>query len=136
MSKEDLYTRFFRRLSHLSDAEAQRLCNVDQDSEVAFLVLYGAKGKETIIGSAFYFVNPSANMAEVAYMVSPEWQGKGIGTAMQLRLMEHAKKRGLRGFTAEIQTYNANMINLAKRACDDISIERHGDTHEVTMLFE
>lgn len=136
MSKEDLYTRFFRRLSHLSDAEAQRLCNVDQDSEVAFLVLYGAKGKEAIIGSAFYFVNPSANMAEVAYMVAPGWQGKGIGTAMQLRLMEHAKKRGLRGFTAEIQTYNANMINLAKRACDDISIERHGDTHEVTMLFE
>jgi len=41
----------------------------------------------------------------------------------------------LRGFTAEIQAYNANMINLAKRACDDISIERHGDTHEVTMLF-
>ncbi|MBU1689619.1 MAG: GNAT family N-acetyltransferase [Gammaproteobacteria bacterium] len=136
MSKEDRYTRFFRRLSHLSDAEAQRLCHVDQDSEVAFLVLYGAKGKEAIIGSAFYFVNPSANMAEVAYMVAPGWQGKGIGTAMQLRLMEHAKKRGLRGFTAEIQAYNANMINLAKRACDDISIERHGDTHEVTMLFE
>lgn len=136
MGKEDLYTRFFRRLSHLSDAEAQRLCNVDQESEVAFLVLYGAKGKEAIIGSAFYFVNPSANMAEVAYMVAPGWQGKGIGTAMQLRLMEQAKKRGLRGFTAEIQSYNANMINMAKRACDDISIERHGDTHEVTMLFE
>ena len=135
MSKEDRYTRFFRRLNHLSDAEAQRLCHVDHDSEVAFLVLYGAKGKEEIIGSAFYFVNPSANMAEVAYMVSPAWQGKGIGTAMQLRLMEHAKTRGLRGFTAEIQAYNANMINLAKRACDDISIERHGDTHEVTMLF-
>lgn len=135
MGKEDLYTRFFRRLSHLSDAEAQRLCNADHNGEVAFLVLYGAKGKEAIIGSAFYFVNPSANMAEVAYMVTPEWQGMGIGTAMQLRLMEHAKKRGLRGFTAEIQTYNANMINLAKRACDDIRIERHGDTHEVTMLF-
>lgn len=135
MSKEDRYTRFFRRLNHLSDAEAQRLCHVDQDSKVAFLVLYGAKDKEVIIGSAFYFVNPSSNMAEVAYMVSPAWQGKGIGTAMQLRLMEHAKQRGLRGFTAEIQAYNANMINLAKRACDDISIERHGETHEVTMLF-
>jgi hypothetical protein len=28
------------------------------------------------------------------------------------------------------------MINLAKQACDNISIQRHGETHEVTMLFE
>lgn len=136
MSTEDRYTRFFWRLNNLSDAEAQRLCNVDQDNEVAFLVVYRSGKEETLVGSACYFVNPSTNMAEVAYMVSPEWQGKGIGTALQLRLMEHAKARGLRGFTAEIQTYNANMINLAKQACDDITIERHGDTHEVTMLFE
>jgi len=136
MSKEDRYTRIFRRLNFLSDAEAQRLCNVDQDIEVAFLVVAGTGEGETIIGSAFYFVNASTNMAEVAYMVTPEWQGVGIGTEMQLRLMEHAKGRGLRGFTAEIQTYNANMINLAKRACDDISIQRYGDTYEVAMLFE
>lgn len=136
MSQEDVYTRFFRRLNNLSDAEAQRLCNADQDNEVAFLAVFGPRKNEMLIGSACYSVNPSTNMAEVAYMVAPEWQGKGIGTALQLCLMEHAKSRGLRGFTAEIQTYNANMINLAKRACDDISIQRHGDTYQVTMLFE
>jgi acyl-CoA hydrolase/GNAT superfamily N-acetyltransferase len=136
MIKEDRYTRTFWRLNQLCDNEAQRLCNVDQDSEVAFLVVSGSGENETLIGSACYFVNASTNMAEVAYMVSPEWQGVGIGKALQLRLMEHAKARGLRGFSAEIQTYNANMINLAKQACDNITIARHGDTHEVTMLFE
>lgn len=136
MIKEDRYTRMFWRLNQLSDSEAQRLCNVDQDSEVAFLVVTGEGENETLIGSACYFVNASTNMAEVAYMVSPQWQGVGIGKALQLRLMEHAKARGLRGFSAEIQTYNANMINLAKQACDNITIARHGNTHEVTMLFE
>lgn len=136
MSKEDRHTRFFMRLNNLSNTEAQRLCNADQNNDVAFLVVSGAGESEELIGSACYFVNPSTNMAEVAYMVAPEWQGVGIGKALQLRLMEHAKSRGLRGFTAEIQTYNANMINLAKRACDDIAIQRHGETYEVTMLFE
>lgn len=136
MIKEDRYTRMFWRLNQLSDSEAQRLCNADQDSDVAFLVVSGTGKDETLIGSACYFVNASTNMAEVAYMVSPEWQTVGIGKALQLRLMEHAKARGLRGFSAEIQTYNANMINLAKQACDNITIVRHGDTHEVTMLFE
>ncbi len=136
MIKEDRYTRMFWRLNRLSDNEAQRLCNADQDSDVAFLVVSGSGDNEILIGSACYFVNASTNMAEVAYMVTPEWQGVGIGKALQLRLMEHAKARGLRGFNAEIQTYNANMINLAKQACDNITIARHGDTHEVTMLFE
>lgn len=136
MIKEDRYTRTFWRLNQLSDSEAQRLCNANQDSDVAFLVVSGSAGNEALIGSACYFVNASTNMAEVAYMVSPEWQGVGIGKALQLRLLEHAKARGLRGFSAEIQTYNANMINLAKQACDNITIARHGDTHEVTMLFE
>lgn len=136
MIKEDRHTRMFWRLNQLSDSEAQRLCNADQDSDVAFLVVTGTEEGETLIGSACYFVNASTNMAEVAYMVSPEWQAVGIGKALQLRLLEHAKARGLRGFSAEIQTYNANMINLAKQACDNIAIARHGDTHEVTMLFE
>lgn len=136
MSSEDRYTRFFRRFNNLSDEEALRLCNTDQDNVVAFLVVWKEDDKEELIGSACYFVNPSSNLADVAYMVAPKWQGVGIGKALQLRLMEHAKARGLRGFTAEIQAYNPNMINLAKQACDNISIQRHGETHEVVMLFE
>ena len=136
MSGEDRYTRIFQRFNNLTDDEALRLCNTDQDNVVAFLVVWPEDGKETLIGSACYFVNPSTNLADVAYMVAPAWQGVGIGKALQLRLMEYAKAGGLRGFTAEIQTYNANMINLAKQACDDISIQRRGEIYEVVMLFE
>ncbi|BCB27286.1 hypothetical protein SKTS_21720 [Sulfurimicrobium lacus] len=136
MSSEDRYTRTFRRFNNLTDEEALRLCNTDQASVVAFVVVSQEDGKESLIGSACYFVNPSTNLADVAYMVAPKWQGVGIGKELQLRLMEHAKARGLRGFTAEIQAYNPNMINLAKQACDDISIQRRGETHEVVMLFE
>ena len=39
MSQEDVYTRFFRRVSALSYDEAQRLCNVDFDKDVAFVAV-------------------------------------------------------------------------------------------------
>ncbi len=136
MSREDRYTRFFQRLNSLSFNEAQRLCNVDQQREVAFLAVSGSRENEIIIGNACYFVNPSSNLAEVAYMILPEWQGTGLGSLMQARLMEHAKKQHLRGFIAEILTENKNMVRLAKRACDNVSVQRHEDTYEVTMLFD
>jgi RimJ/RimL family protein N-acetyltransferase len=88
-----------------------------------------------VVGSACYFVNPSTNMAEVAYMILPQWQGTGLGTALQQRLIEHARARGLLGFTAEVLTSNTKMLSLAKRASDHVSIQREGDTLEVTMRF-
>jgi len=136
MSQEDRYTRFFQRLSTLTFGEVQRLCNVDQREEVAFLAVTGTRENETVIGNACYFLNPSTNLGEVAYMILPEWQGSGLGSAMQACLVEHAKSQNLRGFAAEILTNNKNMVKLAKRACDNVSVTRHDDTYEVIMLFD
>jgi RimJ/RimL family protein N-acetyltransferase len=88
-----------------------------------------------MVASACYFVNPSTNMAEVAYMIVPQWQGTGLGSALQQRLIEHARQRGLLGFTAEILARNTKMLSLAKRARDHVSIQRDDDTLEVAMCF-
>ena len=136
MTQEDRYTRFFQRLSTLTFGEVQRLCNVDQRQEVAFLAVTGTRENETVIGNACYFLNPSTNLGEVAYMILPEWQGTGLGSAMQTCLVDHAKSQNLRGFAAEILTNNKNMVRLAKRACDHVSVTRHDDTYEVIMLFD
>jgi acyl-CoA hydrolase/GNAT superfamily N-acetyltransferase len=136
MSQEDRYTRFFQRLNNLSFNEVQRLCNVDQRQDVAFLAVTGTRENETVIGNANYFLNPSTNLGEVAYMILPDWQGTGLGSALQACLVEHAKSQNLRGFVAEILTNNKNMVRLAKRACDNVSVTRHDDTYEVIMLFD
>jgi hypothetical protein len=79
MPENDQYTRFFRRLRSLSFEEVQNLCNVDQTSAVAFLAVTGPRENESIVGSACYYLNPSTNVAEVAYMVLRDWQGSGLG---------------------------------------------------------
>ena len=136
MSQEDIYTRFFRGLRSLSASEAQRLCNVNYDTGVAFIAVVGTRENEKIVGSSVYYVNLSTNMAEVAYMIAREWQGLGLGNALQLRLTDYAKARGLRGFTAEILAENPKMVKLAKQACNNVSFKRHGISYEVTMFFD
>jgi acyl-CoA hydrolase/GNAT superfamily N-acetyltransferase len=135
LPEDDVYTRFFHRLKSLTRQEAERFCNVNHDTEVAFLAVTGEREGETVVGSACYFVNPSTNMAEVAYMIVPQWQGTGLGAALQQRLIEHARARGLLGFTAEILATNTRMLSLARHVCDHLSIQRDGDTLEVTMRF-
>jgi acyl-CoA hydrolase len=62
MSSEDVYMRFFRRVSALTYEEAQRLCNVDFDKDVAFVAVAGSRENEEIVGTGAYFLNPSTNL--------------------------------------------------------------------------
>lgn len=136
MSQQDVYTRFFRRVNALTFNEAQRLCNVNFDTEVAFVAVTGSRENETIVGSCCYFLNPSTNLAEVAYMIIPEWQATGLGGAFQKRMMEYAKQKGVRGFVADILAENSKMIALAKKACDNVTVHKDGETVEIVMMFE
>ena len=135
VEEEDVYTRFFRRVHTLSTGDVQRLCNFNDSTDVGFVAVTGTREQETIIGQACYFVNPSTNIGETAFLVHPTWQGTGLGSALQQRMAEHARARGLRGFIAEILPGNAKMIALARRGFESVSVERDEDTVYVRALF-
>ena len=135
MHEDDVYTRFFRRLKSLSFNEAQRLCNTNYSTEVAFMAVAGPREEEEVVASGCYFVNPTSNLAEVGYMVGKEWQGTGLGKILQERLKEFALKSGIRGFEAEILKENARMIGLAKEATNNVSVRDDEDCLHVTMIF-
>jgi RimJ/RimL family protein N-acetyltransferase len=135
MPAEDIFTRFFRNVKTLSNSEVQRLCNLYYETEVAFVAVEGPRENEKVIGQGCYFVNPSTNLAESAFMVDPGWQGTGLGSVLQRRIAEHARARGLRGFVAEILPENAKMIALARSCSDNIHVERDQESMHVTMLF-
>lgn len=135
MPADDVFTRFFRQVKSLSNREVQRLCNLNYETEVAFVAVEGPRENERVIGQSCYFINPSTNLAETAFMVDPAWQGTGLGTSLQRCLADHGRARGLRGFVAEILTGNSKMLALARGCSDNIHIEREEDTVHVTMLF-
>ena len=81
---------------------------MNHETEVAFLGVTGPRENEEVVGSACYFLSPTTNLAETAFMVAPEWQGPGLGSALQARLQEYAVSRGVRGFVAEILPRNTS----------------------------
>ena len=135
MSSEDVYMRYFRRVSALTYDEAQRLCNVDFEHDVAFVAVQGPRENEEIVGIAGYFLNPSTNLAEIAFVVDPAHQRSGLGAALQDRLKEFARARNVRGFVAEILQVNEGMMGLAKRL-GNVDIHTEDGVHTVTCIFD
>ena len=135
LSDRDRYTRFFRKVRGLSNRDVQRLCNMNFENEVAFVAVTGTRENPQIVAQSCYFTDPGTNLAETAFMVHPDWQGCGLGQALQKRMVEHAQGRGVRGFVAEIMSSNDKMIRLAQAGTREVSVESTGGTVRVTMLF-
>lgn len=135
LTPNDIYTRFFTCLKSLSVSKAEHLCNVDYENEMAFMAVSGEREKDFIVGSSCYYVDPSNNLADVAYMILPEWQGVGLGTALQQRMIEYAKSKKLRGFKADILAENVKMLRLAQGGLPNVSISKSDSDYEVIMLF-
>lgn len=135
LSQLDVFTRFFRNLRGLSNRDVQRLCNVNFETEVAFVAVAGTREQPEIVAHACYFIDASTNLAETAFMISPRWQGQGLGGALQRRMMAHAQSRGVRGFVAEILPTNTSMVKLARAGGANVSVEKTDDSLRVTVLF-
>jgi acyl-CoA hydrolase/RimJ/RimL family protein N-acetyltransferase len=135
LNEEDVYTRFFQKLTSLTDTAAQHLCSVDYEEEMAFAAVVGPSARERIIASSCYYLNPATGLAEVAYMVDPEWQGLGLGGIMHARLVEYARQHGARGLTADVQAGNSRMMRVFERGDHSLSVKTYGGVDELMMLF-
>jgi len=135
LSDADVYTRFFRHVRGLSDAEVERLCNVNYDNEVAFVATSGDLEEASIVAQSCYFIDPTTNLADVAYMVHPDWQSCGLGSALQACMIKHATMRGLRGFVADVLLDNDRMLRLARNSSHHVQAEKNQDAVHITIVF-
>jgi acetyltransferase len=132
---EDVRTRFFHKLTSLSDAAAQALCSVNYHDEMAFAAVVGVREQERIVGACSYYVDPRNGFAEVGYMVDPDWQGGGLGGILHARMVEYARSHGVRGFTADVISGNSRMLRVFKRGDHELEVTTEGGISEVKMTF-
>jgi RimJ/RimL family protein N-acetyltransferase len=133
---EDVRTRFFRCLKSLTDETAQHLCNVSYQEEMAFAAVIGGPESERIVGTSSYFLDPKTGLADVAYMVDSEWQSSGLGTLLQARTIDYARRHGVRGFTADVLFDNAAMLAVFRRSGCRVDSRLVEGTYEVQILFD
>lgn len=136
LSDEDKETRFLHKLSSLTDSAAQYLCSVAYDQEeMAFAAVVGPFAHERIVAASCYYLNPASGLAEVAYMVDPEWQGAGLGKILHAGLVEYGRAHGARGLTAEVLMGNRRMLRVFEGGEHSLRVRTHSGVEELTMLF-
>lgn len=110
LSDQSVYLKFFRRV-RVTDDFVERLVDVDYVHNMVILALTADK-EEKILGMGRYNLNGDEGMAEVAFGVRDDYRNLGIGRELLLHLTRVARKRGLKGFTAQVMVDNPPMLRL------------------------
>jgi acyl-CoA hydrolase/GNAT superfamily N-acetyltransferase len=108
LSEESLYKRFLQVKWRHPHEELQSMVDVDDERSVGIVACHG----EEVVAFARYDLDPATRLADCAFIVRDDWQGKGIGTALLSRLHEIARARGLAGFQADVLSSNKAMLEV------------------------
>lgn len=102
--------------------------DVDYADRYALVATAGAEARVVAHGA---YVRIDQTRAEVAFMVSDAWQGRGIATIMLAHLAAVAEQHGITTFTAEVLPRNHRMIAVFRESGFPVSIRTVGDVIEV-----
>jgi len=89
------------------------MVHVDYQHTMAFVAVAGDGEAQRIIGVARYACAPGSAGCEFAIAVADLWQSRGVGAALSQRLLDHARRQGIRHLDARILATNRRMLGLA-----------------------
>jgi GNAT superfamily N-acetyltransferase len=108
LSSSSIYERYFTLHARLSPAEVDHFTHVDYVGRLALV----AELETRIIAVARYERIPNTPEAEVAFLVTDEFQHQGIGTLLLHHLADAARSRGISIFVAQTLHENHHMLDV------------------------
>jgi len=114
LEKSDIASRFFCEKTSFYSDEVENISQVDYVTDLTLVAVVGEFGFGNVIAVGEYILDHSRNMAEVAFSVNREWQGKGLGRIFIQKLAHAAQENGIAGLVAYTYPQNKKMIRLFK----------------------
>jgi len=122
-SPQSLYRRFFGPKKGFSESEKAFFLNVDFTDHVALVASIDQSDRTQIVGGGRYVVT-EPGVAEIAFTVTDEFQGKGVGSALMRHLALLAGRASLKQLIADVLPENTAMMNILKKSGLPTTISR------------
>ena len=139
LSERSIYQRYFHLLSldqRVSHDRLVRVCFGDYNREIALVAERRdpVTGPSEILAVGRLSKAHLANEAELAFLITDENQGRGLGTELSRRLIEIARIEKLDRLTVEILGGNRPMIEVCRAMGFDLENVEDGVVHGVLTL--
>lgn len=135
LSAQSVHYRFFRMIKSMPHQQLQELLRVDYENDMVLVVLTSNAPDAAAVAIAHYRREPHSNLAEAAFLVRDDWQGKGVGTALMQALVEAARRNGIAGFTADVLLENHGMLRIFHRCGFPVESRLQDGVYQLDIRF-
>lgn len=134
--KNDIYSRYFKARTRFVRDDMESMYQIDYIKDLTLLAVVGEFGFGRVVAVGEYLLDQANNIAEVAFSVSKDWQGKGLGKILMQKLSEAARENGITGLMAYTLPRNRGMVRLFKTLPYKVSTVYDGDVIELSCRFD
>lgn len=114
LSQDEVRMRFLHIMKEMPDPLAKRLCQLDPERELAFVLIDPPGTVEPALhGVARAYFDPVTDSAEFALVVQKAYTGQGLGTQLMQRLITACRRRGIGELWGDVLVENDAMLKLS-----------------------
>ena len=135
LDRKDVISRFFQNKTCFFRNDIEGMFEIDYIKNLTILAVTGDFGFGAVVGIGAYMLEPVGNLAEVAFSVSREWQGKKIATTILHKLARAARENNIAGLVAYTEPTNTAMIKLFSSLPYVVKKKRDNDMLVLTCHF-
>ena len=136
LKEQDIISRFMHAKSRFNREEIADLSQTDYINDLTMVAVVGEFGFSKVVGVGEYVLDPAKNLAEVAFSVSSDYQGKGLGQLLMKKLSQAARENGLAGLIAFVSPRNTAMVRLFNSLPYKVQTLYDGDLLELSCRFD
>jgi acetyltransferase len=115
LTPEEVRMRFFAPMRTLDHVKAARFTQIDYDREMALILTDpGVAGRTEIYGVVSLSADPDNERAEYAVLVRHDMAGMGLGILLMRRIIDYARKQGIKEIVGDVLRENQTMLKLCK----------------------
>jgi len=136
LDKEDVFLRFFHEKTSFDRWEIENKSQIDYIKDLTLIGVVGESGFGKVVAVGEYLLLVDRNMAEVAFTVSKEFQGKGLGKIFIRKMAQAAREQGIAGLMAYTASHNQAMIRLFKTLPYKVTTSFDGEALTLSCKFD
>lgn len=136
LDQEDIFRRFFHEKTSFERWEVENKSQIDYIKDLTLIGVVGESGFDQVVAVAEYLLLVKSNMAEVAFTVNRDYQGKGLGKIFLKKMADAARENGIAGLVAYTAPQNRAMIGLFKTLPYKVTTTFDGEALTLSCRFD
>ena len=136
LDKKDVQLRFFHDKISFDRSDVETRSQIDYIKDLTLVAVVGEFGFGKVVGVGEYLLLIDNNMAEVAFSISKNYQGKGLGKLFIRKLARAARDNGIAGLVAYTAPQNRAMIALFKTLPYKVKTSFDGESLKLECRFD